>query len=93
MRLISRSRNACALSTLEAGVQATVWRVDRHKRGTDRADRLAALGVTAGAAITVLQVCPGIVFLCDQTEIAVERDVADSILVTVSESGKSRSRP
>jgi Fe2+ transport system protein FeoA len=48
---------------------------------TGRADRLAALGVTTGAAITVLQTFPGIVFECDQTEVAVERTVARAILI------------
>ena len=33
----------------------------------------------------VLQTFPGIVFLCDQTELAVERGVADAILVRVQE--------
>jgi Fe2+ transport system protein FeoA len=46
-----------------------------------RADRLAALGVTPGAHIRVLQKFPGIVFECDQTELAVERAVARVILV------------
>lgn len=48
---------------------------------TGRADRLAALGVTPGARIRVLQTFPGIVFECDQTELAVERAVARVILV------------
>jgi Fe2+ transport system protein FeoA len=51
----------------------------------DRVDRLVALGVTPGATITVLQTFPGIVFLCDQTELAVERAVADSIVVNIAE--------
>ena len=46
-----------------------------------RADRLLALGVTPGARVTLLQSFPGVVFLCDQTELAVERQVADAILV------------
>jgi DtxR family Mn-dependent transcriptional regulator len=46
-----------------------------------RADRLAALGVTPGARVRVLQTFPGIVFECDQTELAVERAVARVILV------------
>jgi hypothetical protein len=29
----------------------------------------------------MLQTLPGVVFLCDQTELAVERSVADAILV------------
>lgn len=50
---------------------------------SDRADRLLALGVTVGAPIRVLQTFPGVVFLCDQTELAVERGVAYAILVKV----------
>jgi Fe2+ transport system protein FeoA len=46
-----------------------------------RADRLAALGVTPGARVRVLQRFPGIVFECDQTELAVERAVARVIMV------------
>jgi len=33
----------------------------------------------------VLQTFPGVVFLCDQTELAVERAVAETILVRISE--------
>jgi Fe2+ transport system protein FeoA len=41
------------------------------------------LGVTTGAPIVVLQTFPGVVFLCDQTELAVERAVAETIFVRV----------
>ena len=34
------------------------------------------LGVMPGARVTILQTFPGFVFLCDQTEFAVERTVA-----------------
>lgn len=50
----------------------------------DRADRLAALGVTPGSPVTVLQRFPGVIFLCDQTELAVEPAVADVIMVDTS---------
>jgi Fe2+ transport system protein FeoA len=50
----------------------------------DRRERLAALGVTPGASVVVLQTFPGVVFLCDQTELAVEPAVAQSILVDVA---------
>jgi Fe2+ transport system protein FeoA len=50
---------------------------------TARAERLAALGVSPGATIHVLQVFPGIVFECDQTELAVERSVARTIWVSL----------
>jgi Fe2+ transport system protein FeoA len=48
-----------------------------------RLQRLMALGVTPGARIRVLQRFPGIVFQCDETELAVERAVARAILVKV----------
>ena len=50
---------------------------------TGRAERLSALGVTPGATIHVLQTFPGIVFECDQTEMAVERRVAAAIYVEI----------
>ena len=83
MRLVSASRGVRALSALPAGTRGTVHRV--HAHGPHGSDRLVALGVTPGAEITVLQTFPGIVFRCDQTELAVERVVADSILVLVPE--------
>jgi len=63
-----------------------VVRVDSDMK--DRFDRLVALGVTPGASVTVLQVFPGIVFLCDQTELAVERSVAAAI--RVADEGRQR---
>ena len=71
------------LSALDEGARATVSHVRPH-RG-DGVERLLALGVTRGAPITVLQTFPGVVFLCDQTELAVERSVADAIFVTIVE--------
>jgi Fe2+ transport system protein FeoA len=50
-------------------------------RDPARADRLIALGVTRGATVIVLQMFPGVVFQCDQTELAIERTVASAILV------------
>jgi Fe2+ transport system protein FeoA len=71
------------LSSLVEDTRATVVEVKAHPAG--RADRLLALGVTPGANIVVLQTFPGVVFRCDQTELAVERSVADVILVRVQE--------
>lgn len=71
------------LSTLRAGASGVVARVMRDVEG--QAERLAAMGVTPGADITVLQTFPGIVFTCDQTELAVEPDVARAILVQMSD--------
>jgi DtxR family Mn-dependent transcriptional regulator len=67
------------LSQLRPGACGRVARVTRDL--TSRAERLAAMGVTPGAKVRVLQTFPGIVFECDQTELAVERAVARSIFV------------
>jgi Fe2+ transport system protein FeoA len=79
--LVSRTDPARPLSSLRAGATGVVARVT----GDDpaRADRLAALGVTPGARVHVLQTFPGIVFRCDETEIAVERSVARAIFIDV----------
>lgn len=71
------------LSTLAPGTRGRIAGVRRDL--TSRPERLAALGVSAGASIRVLQTFPGIVFECDQTELAVERRVAMTILVFVDE--------
>jgi Fe2+ transport system protein FeoA len=67
------------LSTLGEGARGTVAHLE--SRRADGGERLRALGVTAGASIVVLQTFPGVVFLCDQTELAVERAVAETIFV------------
>ena len=67
------------LASMRAGESGVIVEVIVDPNG--RADRLAALGVTPGARVRVLQTFPGIVFECDQTELAVERAVARVILV------------
>jgi Fe2+ transport system protein FeoA len=67
------------LSAMAEGARGVVVAVRGHNAG--RTDRLLSLGVTPGANITVLQTFPGVVFLCDQTELAVERAIADAVLV------------
>jgi Fe2+ transport system protein FeoA len=67
------------LSTLPPGSRGTIVRVTRDL--TARAERLSALGVTPGARVSVLQTFPGIVFECDQTELAIERLVARAIWI------------
>jgi Fe2+ transport system protein FeoA len=69
------------LSALKPGARGRIARVTRDLTG--RAERLAALGVSAGATVRLLQTFPGIVFECDQTELAVERMVAHSIFVDI----------
>jgi Fe2+ transport system protein FeoA len=82
--LVSSSDGVRSLAALPEGARGTVVQV----RGgglagvrPERVDRLMALGVTPGAHVVVLQTAPGIVFKCDQTELAVERAVADAIIV------------
>ena len=69
------------LSALVTGQRARVLRVLAHDSSS--AERLAAFGVTPGAALTVLQTFPGMIFQCDETEFAIEPDVARSIVVEV----------
>jgi Fe2+ transport system protein FeoA len=77
---VSRFDGFTRLSSLAPGGRGTVRRV----LGADgRAERLAALGVTPGAVVEVLQTFPGVVFRCDETELAVEPVVAHAILVDV----------
>ncbi len=71
------------LSSLRAGAAGIVERVQPD--AASRADRLMALGVTPGARVSVLQTFPAIVFVCDQTELAVERAVGELILVKLQE--------
>lgn len=76
---MSRFEQTHRLSALSPGDCGRVVRVLRDQPG--RADRLASLGVTPGAAVRVLQTFPGVVFMCDQTEVAVEPAVAGAILI------------
>ena len=71
------------LASLKPGSRGRIVRIARDL--TSRAERLAALGVSTGASVHVLQTFPGIVFECDQTELAVERTVARAIFVKVEQ--------
>lgn len=75
---------------MRAGEEGRVLEVLRDPSG--RAERLAALGVTPGARVRVLQTFPGIVFECDQTELAVERNVARVIIIDVDPTRDEPSR-
>ena len=68
-----------ALADMTPGSRGRVAQIARDLTG--RSNRLAALGITPGAPIRVLQTFPGIVFECDQTEVAVECAVARAILI------------
>ena len=78
---MSRSEKSRRLSGMDPGTHGRVARVTREN--ADRAERLGALGVTPGASITVLQRFPGVVFMCDHTELAVEPAVARAIVVEI----------
>lgn len=69
------------LATLASGQRARVLRVLAHDGAV--AQRLSAFGVTPGVSLTVLQTFPGVIFRCDETEFAIEPDVARSIVVEV----------
>ena len=89
VRLVFSSDGLRALSELAEGDRGVVSgvrgeRPDSYGDGGP-AERLAALGVTAGARVTVLQTFPGVVFLCDQTELVVERAIAHTILIRTAE--------
>jgi DtxR family Mn-dependent transcriptional regulator len=73
------SSHGKALADLPEGSRGVIVSVGGADAG--RADRLLALGVTPGARVIVLQTFPGIVFQCDQTELAIERTVARDVLV------------
>lgn len=73
------------LSSLGEGDAGLVVGICGENTASGYADRLFALGVTPGARVKVLQTFPGIVFLCDQTELAVERAIARTILIRSAE--------
>ena len=77
--LLTFTSKAVPLSSLAVGEHAVVSSVSDTSAG--RSERLVSLGITPGAVVTMLQRFPGVVFFCDQTELAVERAVADAILV------------
>ncbi len=88
--LRSPSRHSRRLASLEVGSKGVVVRVLSDDDA--RAERLAALGVTPGAEVTILQRFPGFVFVCDQTELAVEPEVARAILVDVHDGRREEKR-
>ena len=77
--LLAFTSRSVPLSSLAVGEHAVVSGVSDTLAG--RMERLLALGITSGAVVTMLQRFPGVVFFCDQTELAVERAVAEAILV------------
>jgi Fe2+ transport system protein FeoA len=81
--LAYRSDVVRPLSALPRGAAGVVVRL--RDEDPARAGRLIALGVTRGARVRVLQTFPGIVFMCDETELVVERGIASQIYVDVDD--------
>jgi Fe2+ transport system protein FeoA len=81
MQLAFSSDGVRRLSSLPIGERAVIVDVRDMAGAHGSAARLLALGATPGAMVRMLQTFPGVVFLCDQTELAVERRVADAVLV------------
>jgi Fe2+ transport system protein FeoA len=67
------------LSSLPVGARAIVANVVHT--AMPRVEALLLLGVLPGSLVTMLQTFPGVLFVCDQTELAIERAVADAVLV------------
>lgn len=73
------------LSALTPGTTGVVIRI--RSDNSPLASRLISLGITPGARVSVLQTFPGVVFLCDETELVVERTVASHIDIDVDDAG------
>lgn len=87
-RLFSKEEPAAAVglpgdvspvSALRSGVEAEVLCVGGA--GNGREDRLAVFGLAPGAMITVVQQRPSCVVKIDETELALDREIAEQILV------------
>lgn len=67
------------LHRLKPGQRAEV--VELRSQDPARLDRLGALGLVPGSWITLQQMHPALVFRVGETEISVDREVADEIYV------------
>jgi len=76
----SGPKSSVSLSSLPVGAHAIVSSVLTGV-SPPLIEQVLSLGVTPGAFVTMMQRFPSVVFLCGQTELAVERMVADVILV------------
>lgn len=85
MRLAFSSDAPTPLSALDEGDTGIVIGIRHEHASSGYTERLFALGVTPGARVKVLQTFPGVVFMCDQTELAVERAIAHTILIRSAE--------
>ncbi len=67
------------LSDLRPGQSGTVVSIESHSAA--RLDRLSLMGVTPGFAVTLEQRQPAYVVRVGFTELSIEREVADEIVV------------
>ena len=67
------------LSTLDPGAHAIVSEI---RGAPSRVDKLAALGILPGVELRVQQNRPVVVVECGETVLAIERDLADGIVVS-----------
>lgn len=74
-------RGECTLSQLQPGQSGTVLEI--HTDNHMRAEKLQVLGITPGARIRLGQRHPAFVLQVGFTEISLEREVADEIMVEV----------
>jgi Fe2+ transport system protein FeoA len=68
------------LATLVAGARAIVSDV---RGAATRVDKLAALGILPGVELRVQQTRPVVVVECGETVLALERELAEGIVVSV----------
>jgi Fe2+ transport system protein FeoA len=67
------------LSSLLGGARALVSEIRGEPR---RIDKLAALGILPGVELRVQQTKPVVVVECGETVLAIERELADTIVVS-----------
>lgn len=81
------SRLVSPLSTLTEGQTGKVAYIHAPELG--RLQKLTAMGVLPGAAVSVLQRFPAHVFQVGHTQFAVDREIADAIYVRLTEADES----
>jgi DtxR family Mn-dependent transcriptional regulator len=67
------------LDQLKPGQSARVVQV--RSRNAARLERLGAYGLTPGCRVRLEQLHPALIFKVDETEISVDREIAEEILV------------
>jgi DtxR family Mn-dependent transcriptional regulator len=79
----SASKLVSPLSRLSAGQTGRVAYVHARKQG--QLQKLTAMGILPGAAISVVQTFPAYVFQAGQTQFAVDLEIADAIYVRLAD--------